>query len=67
MACPSFGSSSEVTLWYAADADIVVNSLGVATQHRENTSGGQATAGAGFKTKCFEVEAGSTTLIEVSS
>ncbi len=32
MACPSFGSSSEVSLWYAADADIVVNSLGVASQ-----------------------------------
>lgn len=32
MACPSFGSSSEVSLWYAADAEIVVNSLGVASQ-----------------------------------
>ncbi len=32
MACPSFGSSSEVSLWYAADADIVINSLGAASQ-----------------------------------
>ena len=32
MTCPAFGSTSEVSLWYAADADIVVNSLGVATQ-----------------------------------
>lgn len=32
MTCPSFGSSSEVSLWYAADAEIVVNSLGEASQ-----------------------------------
>ena len=32
MTCPSFGSSSEVSLWYAADADIVINSLGAASQ-----------------------------------
>ena len=32
MTCSSFGPSSEVSLWYAADAEIVVNSLGEASQ-----------------------------------